>query len=89
MPRLDKQQLKMAERNAKRIGVTVKPAKNLDKKLDVFRGDKKIASIGSANYEDYLQHRDEERRRLYRIRHQKYRTIKGTPSYYSDQILWN
>ena len=29
-----------------------------------------------------------ERRRLYKIRHEKYRKIKNTPSYFADNILW-
>ena len=77
-----------ARRKAKKIGVTVIPSKSKGKKLDVFKKGEKVASIGDLNYEDYNTHRDEERRRLYKIRHEKTRHKLNTPSYYSDKILW-
>ena len=30
----------------------------------------------------------DERRRLYKIRHQNTRNKRGTPSYYADKLLW-
>tara|TARA_E500000318_G_scaffold69897_1_gene64673 strand:+ start:17327 stop:17608 length:282 start_codon:yes stop_codon:yes gene_type:complete len=82
--------------NAKKLGLTIKPSTNKKKKLDVFKGDKKIASIGGAGYGDYATFIKEkglefanERRRLYKIRHEKTRKKVGSNSYYADKILWN
>jgi hypothetical protein len=65
------------------------------KKLDVFRGGKKIASIGASGYADYdvyLRERGrayaDERRRLYKIRHDKDRRVKDSPGWFADRILW-
>lgn len=80
--------LRTAEALAKRLGVRVRPSTAKDKKLDVFRGERKIASIGHLGYEDFLTHRDPERRRRYKLRHAKTRSVVGSPSYYADRILW-
>ena len=81
---------------AKKLGVVVKPSKLKAKKIDVFnnKGDK-IASVGAIGYSDYptyIQTKGkkyaDERRRLYKIRHQKNRNKRGTPSYYADRLLW-
>ena len=85
---------------AKKLGVTIKPSKLKNKKIDVFKDGKKVASIGGVkkdgsyykDYPTYLKTEGKEkadtRRRLYKIRHNKNRKKIGTPSYYSDQILW-
>ena len=82
--------------NAQRLGVTIAPSQSLRKKLDVYRNGKKISEIGAIGYMDYDAYiRKEglafanERRRLYKIRHENYRHRKGTASYYADKILWN
>ena len=81
--------LTKAKQRAKRLGVTIKPSTNKNKKLDVFdQHGQKIASIGDIRYSDYLQHGDEERRKRYKLRHEKYRKVPGTPSFFADQILW-
>ena len=80
--------LAAAKRNARKIGVQVKASTVKGKKLDVFKGDKKVASIGDINYEDFLIHGDEKRKANYKSRHQKTRTKVGTASYYADKILW-
>jgi len=79
---------------AKRLGVTVKPSTNPTKKIDVFRG-KKIASVGANGMMDYPTYQKvkgkayaTKRRRLYKMRHEKDRHIKGTAGYYADQLLW-
>jgi hypothetical protein len=63
---------------AKELGVTVKPSTVKGKKIDVYDGDEKVASIGAIGYGDYGTYLKEkgkeyadERRRLYRIRHTK------------------
>ena len=77
-----------AKKQAKKIGVDVEYSKNKNKKLDVFKNDKKVGSIGARNYSDFIQHKDPNRRKLYKLRHQKYRNIKNTNSYFADKILW-
>ena len=55
----------------------------------------KVASIGAAGMNDYPTYMKKKgiqyaktRRRLYKIRHQKDRTHKGTPGWYADILLW-
>lgn len=81
--------LASARRNATKIGVSVKPSTNKGKKLDVYKNDKKVASIGDINYSDYLQHKDDKRKAQYKARHNKDRHKVGTKSYYADKILWS
>ena len=89
-------QIKPKQRTrAKAIGTTIKPSKNKGKKLDIFKGDKKVASIGAlgmGDYETFIKQKGLEfankRRKAYKQRHQKTRVKVGTPSYYSDRILW-
>ena len=80
--------LSKARGKAKNIGVSVRPSEQKGKKLDVYKNGNKVATIGDLAYEDYNTTGDKERRRLYKIRHEKNRHKKGTPSYYADQILW-
>tara|TARA_R100000353_G_scaffold165287_1_gene126365 strand:+ start:325 stop:603 length:279 start_codon:yes stop_codon:yes gene_type:complete len=89
-------QIKPAQRTrAKKLGVTIKPSKVKGKKLDVFKGEKKVASIGALGMGDYETFKKtkglefaNERRKAYKSRHQKTRVKVGTPSYYADKILW-
>ena len=81
--------------SALNLGVTIKPSTNKSKKIDVFKNGKKIASIGAMGYKDYSIHLEEkgkayadERRRLYKIRHEADRHKKGTAGYFADKILW-
>jgi|TARA_R110000824_G_scaffold392505_2_gene590962 hypothetical protein len=83
------------KRKAKELGVVVKPAKNKSKKLDVYKKEKKVASVGAKGYNDYPTYIKkkgkkyaDERRRLYKIRHKKDRTKIGTPGWYADKLLW-
>ena len=83
------------KRNARRIGVTIKPSSVGKKKIAVFKNGKKVADVGQMPYKDYdwyLRNRSkrfaDSRRESYKKRHQKYRVKKGTASYYADQILW-
>lgn len=80
--------LTKARSRARGLGVAVKPSTSKLKKLDVYKDGKKVASIGDLRYSDFLQHGDEERRKRYKTRHQKNRTVPGTPGYYADKILW-
>jgi hypothetical protein len=81
--------------NAKRLGVKIKPSTVKGKKLDVFKGDKKVASIGALGMMDFDRWKAKEgiekakaRQKAFKSRFQKQRTKVGTPAYYADQILW-
>tara|TARA_R100001015_G_C4531701_1_gene97958 strand:+ start:97 stop:375 length:279 start_codon:yes stop_codon:yes gene_type:complete len=80
---------------AKKLGVSVKPSKVKGKKIDVFKNGKKIASVGAIGYNDYPTYKEkkgkkyaDERRRLYKIRHNKDRKVRGSAGYYADKLLW-
>ena len=77
-----------ASRKAKSIGYEVTPSSKGNYKLDVYKKGKYVASIGDKKYSDFNIHKDKDRRRNYKARHQKYRKIKGSRSYLADQILW-
>ena len=79
--------IKMAKARAIKLGVKVEASKSKNKKLDVFKNGKKVASIGDKRYSDYLQHNDPQRRASYKARH-TCRGKVGTPCYYADNILW-
>jgi hypothetical protein len=80
---------------ARNLGVTIRRSSNPKKKLDVFKGNKKVASIGANGMNDYPTYMRKKgksyaqtRRRLYRIRHRKDSTQKYTPGWYANKILW-
>lgn len=83
------------QQQAQKLGVEVRPSTNKGKKLDVYKRGEKIASIGDVRYADYPSYVQtkgttfaNERRRLYKLRHEKDRHIKGTSGYYADKLLW-
>lgn len=73
---------------AKKLQVDIQPSSNPKKKIDIYKNGKKIASIGDVMYSDFATTQDKERRRLYKIRHNKTRKIVGSNSYFADKILW-
>ena len=83
-------------RKAKELGVTVKPSTVQGKKIDVFnKKGEKLASVGAIGYGDYPTFIKEkgkayadERRKLYKERHDKDRHDRGTPGWYADKLLW-
>ena len=82
-------------KQAKKLGVTVKPSTNNTKKIDVFKKGKKMASVGAKGMNDfptYMKNRGlkyaKTRRKLYKIRHERDRHTRGTPGYYADKLLW-
>ena len=82
-------------KQAKKLGVEIKPSTNKKKKVDIFREGKKISSIGATGYGDYSTYVKtkgkayaDKRRELYKIRHEKTSKIKGSPSWYATNILW-
>jgi hypothetical protein len=82
-------------KQAKRIGVNVRPSTRKNKKIDVIKNGKIIASVGALGYKDYptwLKEKGkiyaDKRKKAYKARHQKYRTIKWSNSWFADQLLW-
>jgi hypothetical protein len=86
---------------AKKLGVTIKPSNNQEKKIDVFnkRGEKiaSIGALGMGDYPTYMRLEKEgkvekgtavKRRKLYKQRHESDRHTKGTNGFYADKILW-
>ena len=76
---------------AKELGVDIKPSSKKNKKIDVFKDEKFLVSIGDINYKDYPTYIQEkglsyakERRRLYNIRHKNDKEL--TKKY--SKILW-
>ena len=80
---------------AKYLGVVVKPSNKKNKKIDVYKNNKLIASVGDINYYDYpnfiinkgIEYANN-KKRLYKIRHNKDRLIKGSKGFYADKLLW-
>ena len=86
---------KYTKQQAHKLGVTVKPSTNPKKKLDVFKDGIKVTSCGAINYNDYPTYiakygkqKADERRRLYKLRHNSDRKKPGTAGYYADNLLW-
>jgi hypothetical protein len=85
---------------AKKLGVSVKPSSVKGKKIDVFKQNKKVASVGAIGYLDFpsfkrLEERGQipkgtadKRRVLYKNRHDKDRKKVGSRGYYADKLLW-
>ena len=82
--------------NSKKLGVVIKPSKNASKKIDVFKNDKKVATIGDVNYGDYhtyIKTKGREfavkRKTAYKARHSKTMGKVGSASYYANKIIWS
>jgi len=82
-------------KKAKKLGYTVKPSTNKTKKIDVFKKNKKIASVGANGMNDYPTYIQKNglkyaktRRRLYRIRHEKDRHKILSNGWLADKLLW-
>jgi hypothetical protein len=82
------------KRKAAALGVTVKPSQNKGKKIDVFKGGEKVASVGALGYKDYgtFLKEDKElaerRKKAYHVRHAKDEKVVGSPGYYAAKLLW-
>lgn len=81
--------------NAKKLGVKVKPSSNKNKKIDVFKNGKKVASVGARGYKDYPTYRKEKgvkfadkKKKNYESRMNKNRKIRNSNGWYADQLLW-
>tara|TARA_R110000751_G_scaffold254502_3_gene353992 strand:- start:284 stop:1405 length:1122 start_codon:yes stop_codon:yes gene_type:complete len=88
--------LPYTKKQAKKLGVKIEPSKRKGKKIDIYDFNKQyIMSIGGKGYKDYPTYWKTEgkdvadnRRRLYKIRHEKNRHKLGSAGYYADQLLW-
>jgi hypothetical protein len=82
-------------KQAKKLNVQIKPSTNKKKKIDVFKNNTKIASIGAIGYYDYptmintkglgLEYAIQ-RRKLYKERHKK--DLNSKNGFYANRILW-
>lgn len=82
-------------KKAKKLGLTVKPSTNKTKKIDVFKNNEKIASVGAAGMNDFPTYIKKNglkyaktRRRLYRIRHNRDRHVNWSRGWLADKLLW-
>jgi hypothetical protein len=80
---------------AKSLNVDIKPSTKKNKKIDVYKNNKYICSIGDSRYSDYptylTTHNKEyadKRKALYHLRHQKEKDKLNTAGYYAYHILW-
>ena len=80
---------------AKKLNVDIQPSKRKNKKIDVYKNNKKIATIGDSRYLDYptfiekegLQYANQ-KKKLYRLRHKNDINNKDGNGYYASRILW-
>ena len=80
---------------AKKDEYVIKLSSNRKKKLDVYKDNVKICSIGDSRYKDYPTYIQERgltfanvRRALYYNRHKKDIEIKGSNGWLSSVLLW-
>ena len=80
---------------AKKLGLKVKISTNKTKKIDVFKNNEKIASVGANGMNDYPTYIKKcglkfakTRRRLYKKRHEKDRHITWSNGWLADKLLW-
>ena len=83
-----------AYRNAKKLGVQIKPSTRKGKKIDVFKNGVKVASIGAIGYSDYPTYRKtkgvkfaDKKKSQYKARMRLNRNKKNSNGYYADRIL--
>ena len=82
-------------KRAEQMKVTVQLSEQKNKKLDVFKNDVKIASIGDSRYKDFPTYVIEngiefanQRKRLYYIRHKKDIEKLNSNGFYAAKLLW-
>ena len=71
----------------------IKPSKKKNKKLDVYKNNVLIATVGDIRYMDYPTYIDKEgiqyaneRRKLYKNRHRK--DLNKGNGFYANKLLW-
>ena len=80
---------------AKELNLTIKVSKNPLKKLDVYRDNIFLASIGDIRYNDYPHYciiynkeYGDKRKLLYKIRHKKNSDVKYSKQWLALNLLW-
>ena len=80
-------------KKAKELNVEIKPSKKKNKKLDVYKNNVLIATVGDKRYMDYPTYIDKEgiqyaneRRKLYKNRHRK--DLNKGNGFYANKLLW-
>ena len=83
-----------SKKRAKELGVEIKPSSNKNKKIDVFKDNKKIASIGASGYGDYGSYLKtkgkafaDKKQKGYLAR-TKWCAKPGSNCYYARELLW-
>jgi hypothetical protein len=86
---------KYTYKQAKKLGVTVKQSTNKTKKIDVYKNNKKIASVGANGMNDFPTYIKKKglafaktRRHLYKQRHERDRHVKWSRGWLADKLLW-
>ena len=84
-----------SKQQAQKLNVDIKPSTKKHKKIDVYKNNKLVASIGDTRYLDYPNYVKlngiayaEQRRSLYKQRHKTDMNKKFSPGYYASLILW-
>ena len=78
---------------AKKLKVAIRPSNFKNKKIDVYKDDVFICSIGDSRYLDFPSYLEinkemaDKRRMLYHQRHKK-DNVENTKGYYALNILW-
>ena len=82
-------------KRAKQMNVTVKLSQQKNKKIDAFKNEVKIASIGDLRYKDFPTYVIEkgiefanQRKRLYYMRHKKDIEKLNSNGFYAAKLLW-
>lgn len=80
---------------AKSLNVDIKPSKYKNKKIDVYKNNTFICSIGDIRYFDFPHYLStynleiaNKRKALYHLRHHKEKDKLNTAGYYAYHILW-
>ena len=78
---------------AKELNVEIKPSNKKNKKIDVYKNDVLIASVGDSRYLDYPSYIEKKginyansRRKLYKERHKK--DLSKGNGFYANKLLW-
>ena len=86
--------LSYSYKKARDLNVDIKPSARKNKKIDVYKNNVYICSIGDVNYSDFPHYllKDvsyaKQRQKLYQQRHQKEKNKVNTAGYYAYHILW-
>jgi hypothetical protein len=82
-------------KKAKALNVQVKASSKKNKKIDVIKNGKIIASVGDKRFKDYPTYIEEKgkayadkRRSLYKLRHKKDINVMNSNGFYANKLLW-